>query len=118
MFPMAVQDDMVAALLLAREGRKAVHAKPLLGFSGATVLEIIENDLSGTYRCMYTVKFQTGIYVLHVFQKKSRKGIATPKEHIDMVKRRLNLAAEIDAEIIEEKKKRKGSGNERQGLHD
>jgi phage-related protein len=99
---------MGRALLYAQEGVKSAKAKPLQGFSGASVLEIVESDPSGTYRCMYTVKFQTGIYVLHAFQKKSRKGIATPKEHIDMVGRRLKRAAEIDAEITEQEKKRKG----------
>lgn len=107
-FPLEVQKEMGLALRLAQRGGKGVHAKPLQGFSGASVLEIVENDLSGTYRCMYTVKFRTGIYVLHAFQKKSRKGIATPKEHIDMVKRRLRRAAEMDAVIAEQEKKGKG----------
>lgn len=109
-FPLEVKDDMMGALVTAQEGGKAGHAKPLQGFSGASVLEIVESDLSGTYRCMYTVKFQTGIYVLHAFQKKSRKGIATPKGHIDMVKRRLKRAAEINAEITEQKKQKKEKG--------
>jgi phage-related protein len=108
-FPFAVRDDMISALRFAQRGGKGVHAKPLQGFSGASVLEIVESDPSGTYRCMYTVKFQTGIYVLHAFQKKSRKGIATPKEHIDMVRRRLKQAAEMDAEVTEQEKKEKGS---------
>jgi phage-related protein len=107
-FPPEVQKDMLGALRLAQAGGKAVHAKPLMGFAGASVLEIVENDPSGTYRCMYTVKFQTGIYVLHAFQKKSRKRIATPKEHIDMVKRRMKWAAEIDAETVGWEKKGKG----------
>ena len=78
-FPHDVRRNMMIALELAQEGGKAVYAKPLQGFSGASVLEIVESDPCGTYRCMYTVQFQTGIYVLHAFQKKSRKGIATPK---------------------------------------
>jgi|SRR5579859_494975 len=108
MFPLEVQEEMTLVLRLAQRGGKGVHAKPLQGFSGASVLEIVESDPSGTYRCMYTVKFQTGIYVLHAFQKKSRKGIATPKEHIDMVKRRLRRAFEMDAELAEQEKKGKG----------
>ncbi len=106
-FPEEVQDDVDAALLLARKGGKAAHAKPLLGFSGASVLEIVERDRSGTYRCVYTVKFRTAVYVLHAFQKKSHKGIATPKEDIEMIKRRLSLASETDAEIIARAKKGK-----------
>jgi phage-related protein len=107
-FPREVQRNMGRVLLYAQEGGKAANAKPLQGFSGASIMEIVESDACGTYRCIYTIKFQTGIYVLHAFQKKSRKGIATPKEHIDMVKRRLKRAAEIDAEIIEQEKKGKG----------
>lgn len=108
-FPEEVQDDVMAALSFAQDGDKAMHAKPLLGFSGASVLEIVERDRSGTYRCVYTVKFPTAVYVLHVFQKKSHKGIATPKEDIEMIKRRFRLASETDTEVIarEEKGKRK-----------
>lgn len=66
-FPEQVKDDILTALGLAQEGLKAEHAKPLKGFSGASVLEIAESDRCGTYRCVYTVQFQTGIYVLHAF---------------------------------------------------
>ena len=96
-FPEVVRFDILAALSVAQDGDKATSVKSLKGFSGASVLEVIENDQSGTYRCVYTVRFQTAIYVLHAFQKKSRKGIATPREHIEMIKRRLKQAAEIDA---------------------
>jgi len=96
-FPEAVRFDILAALSIAQDGDKAMDVKPLKGFSGASVLEVIENDQNGTYRCVYTVRFQSAIYVLHAFQKKSRKGIATPREHIEMIKRRLKQAAEIDA---------------------
>jgi phage-related protein len=103
-FPENVKRDVLAVLQLARNGQKALNAKPLVGFSGASVLEIVERDLSGAYRCVYTVKFGTAVYVLHAFQKKSRKGIATPKEEIEMIKRRLKLASETDAEIIAQKR--------------
>ena len=102
---------MEGALTFARLGGKAEHAKPLKGFAGASVLEISESDSNGTYRCIYTVKYRTRIYVLHAFQKKSHKGIATPKEHIDMIKRRLKRAAEIEAEFLEQEKKKKGKGS-------
>jgi len=111
-FPERVKNDIITALGLAQEGLKPEHAKPLKGFSGASVLEIVESDPSGTYRGVYTVQFQTGIYVLHAFQKKSRKGIATPQEHIDTVKRRLKIAAEWDAETIAREKKRKDHHDE------
>ena len=104
-FPLEVRDDMLAALDIAREGGKAASAKPLQGFSGASVLEIVEGDPSGTYRCMYTVKFRTGIYVLHAFQKKSKTGIKTPQSDIDLIRRRYNVAVEKAREEKNERRK-------------
>ena len=72
-------------------------AKPLRGFGGAGVLELIEDDAVGTYRAVYTVRFATAIYVLHVFQKKSKRGRETPRQEIDMIKQRLAPAAELHA---------------------
>lgn len=69
-------------------------AKPLRGFGGAGVLEIVEDYQSDTYRAVYTLKFADSIYVLHAFQKKSKKGRATPKVDINLVKRRLKAAEE------------------------
>ncbi len=71
---------------------KAPSARPLAGFGGAGVLEIIEAFQTNTYRAVYTVKFSEFVYVLHVFQKKSKKGIATPKPDMDLIKSRLRLA--------------------------
>ena len=96
-FPDAVQDTMGRALYLAQTGRTHSAAKPLKGFGGAGVLEIVEDDRSGTYRAVYTVKFASAVYVLHAFQKKSKKGIATPREEIELVRRRLKVAQEDDA---------------------
>ncbi len=77
-------------------------AKPLTGFGGAGVLELIEDDRAGTYRAAYTVRFGTAIYVLHVFQKKSKRGISTPAHEIDLIKERLKRAEEIHAERMKE----------------
>jgi phage-related protein len=93
-FPEAVKDVMGYALYLAQIGRKHEAAKPLKGFGGAGVLEIVENDVGGTYRSVYTVRFAEVLYVLHCFQKRSKRGIATPKADLDLVKRRLAIAAE------------------------
>ena len=101
-FPGDVQDNMDGALTFASLGGKAENVKPLKGFSGASVLEISESDSHGTFRCIYTVKYQTRIYVLHAFQKKS----STPKGHIDMVKRRLKRAAEREAEYLKQERKK------------
>ena len=60
------------------------------------MLELIENDTGGTYRAVYTVRYATAVYVLHVFQKKAKKGIATPQSEIDLVRQRLKRAAELD----------------------
>lgn len=67
-------------------------AKPLKGFSGAGVLELIEDERGSTYRAVYTVRFSDVVYVLHVFQKKSKHGISTPKHEIDLIHERLKLA--------------------------
>ncbi len=93
-FPAEVQSAMGFALYQAQLGLKAINAKPLAGFGGASVLEIVDDFQTDTYRAVYTVKFRDVIYVLHAFQKKSRKGIATPKADLDLIKRRLKVAEE------------------------
>ena len=82
------------ALYLAQKGSKAPTAKPLRGFGSAGVLEIVDDHQTDTYRAVYTVNFANAIYVLHAFQKKSKKGRATPKPDMDLVKRRLKVAEE------------------------
>ena len=77
------------ALYQAQLGRWAVTAKPLKGFGGAGVLEIVDEFQTDTYRAVYTVKFADRVYVLHAFQKKAKHGIATPQKEIDLVKQRL-----------------------------
>lgn len=82
------------ALYQAQLGLKAVNAKPLAGFVGASVLEIVDDFQTDTYRAVYTVRFGDVVYVLHAFQKTSRKGIATPKADLDLIKKRLKFAEE------------------------
>lgn len=91
-FPEEVKDDIGYALFEAQEGKKPAAAKPLKGFGGAGVLEIIEDFSGDTYRAVYTVNFKKVIYVLHCFQKKSKHGIKTPQQDIDLIKRRLKIA--------------------------
>ena len=91
-FPDDVKDVIGFALYQAQIGRKSLSAKPLSGFGGAGVLEIIEDYQTDTYRAVYTVRFNDLVYVLHVFQKKSKKGIATPKPDMDIIRKRLKLA--------------------------
>lgn len=93
-FPDEVQDVMGHALDIAQQGKKYLEAKPLKGFGGAGILEIVDDYAGDTYRVVYTVKFAEAVYVLHAFQKKSKRGIATPKQEIDLVKSRLKRAQE------------------------
>ncbi|MBN3911049.1 MAG: type II toxin-antitoxin system RelE/ParE family toxin [Nostoc sp. NMS1] len=93
-FPEDVQDVMGYALDLAQHGEKHPDAKPLYGFTGTGVLEIVDDFEGDTYRAIYTVKFAGFVYLLHSFQKKSKHGIATPKQDIDLVKKRLKVAQE------------------------
>ena len=82
------------ALYQAQMGSKSRTAKPLAGFGGAGVLEIVEDFQTNTYRAVYTVKFAERVYVLHAFQKKSKSGIATPKPDVALIKRRYKEAQE------------------------
>ncbi len=89
-FPATAQREMGYALFLAQMGeRHPVMAKTLKGFSGATVIEIRESYEGSAYRAIYTVRYADAVYVLHAFQKKSKKGIATPKADLGLVGRRL-----------------------------
>jgi phage-related protein len=92
-FPAEVKDAMGYALYQAQLGRKAPTAKPLRGFGHAGILEIVEDHHGDTYRAVYTVQYADVVYVLHAFQKKSKRGVATPKIDIDLVKLRLKTAA-------------------------
>jgi phage-related protein len=93
-FPGEVQDQMGRALLDAQFGDRHPNAKPLQGFGGAGVLEIIDDFSGDTFRTVYTVRFKEAVYVLHAFQKKATRGIATPKHEIDVVRDRYRTAAE------------------------
>lgn len=84
--------DVGYALDIVQRGEEPLSAKALKGFGGRGILEIIENYDGDTYRAVYTVHFAGIVYVLHCFQKKSKKGIATPQRDIDLIKTRLQLA--------------------------
>lgn len=102
-FPRAVQRDLGQALEIAQFGRTPAHAKPLKGFKGAGVLELVEDYDGDTYRAVYTVKLTDHVYVLHAFQKKSKRGIKTPGHVIDLVRARLREAERIQAEMEEQR---------------
>ncbi len=90
-FPDAVQDRFGFAIYQAQAGLRHRDAKPLRGF-GSGVLEIVTRHDRDAYRAVYTVRFESAVYVLHAFQKKARRGIATPKKELDLVRRRLRDA--------------------------
>ena len=90
--PDTVIDVVGYALHLAQQGLKHNQVKVLKGFCSAGVLEVIEDDDGNAYRAIYTVRFGNAVYVLHCFQKKSHKGISTPKHEMDIVEARLKLA--------------------------
>jgi phage-related protein len=93
-FPREVQREIGFALTVAQFGGKHPAAKPLRGFGGAQVLEVVEDYDSDTYRAVYTVRFAEVLYVLHCFQKKSTRGIKTAQRDIEMIQERLRRAQE------------------------
>ncbi len=88
-FPSSVGRDIGHAIFTAQEGKTDPAAKPLKGFAGARVLEIVASHHGNAWRAIYTVRFQNAVYVLHAFQKKSTKGIATPTREIALIRQRL-----------------------------
>lgn len=101
-FPARVRSTFGQALFDAQMGGKHPDAKPLKGFGGASVLEVIENEQGSTYRAVYTVKLAGIVYVLHAFQKKAKKGIQTPAEELEKVRARLKDAEEDYAERLQQ----------------
>ncbi|MBI1889635.1 MAG: type II toxin-antitoxin system RelE/ParE family toxin [Burkholderiales bacterium] len=94
--PEDVQDTFGYALHLAQTGGKHSQAKPLKGFGGAGVLEVVEDHQGDTYRAVYTVRYASAVYVVHCFQKKSTSGIATPKPDMDLIEARLKAVAALE----------------------
>lgn len=90
------------ALDFAQRGGQHASAKVLKGFGGAGVLEVVEDDAGGTYRAVYTVRFSEAVFVLHVFQKKSKHGIATPQADMEVIRKRLKVAEAMTQELRDE----------------
>jgi phage-related protein len=93
-FPEDVRRRVGGALWEAQIGRKAPYAKPLKGFGDAGVSEIVDDYDGDTFRAVYTVRFVRAVYVLHAFQKKSKRGAATPRTELDLIDQRLRRARE------------------------
>ncbi len=97
--PERVVDVFGYALYLAQIGSKHDQAKPLKGFGSAGVLEIIEDWEGNTYRAVYTVRLARHVFVLHVFQKKSKRGVATPGKDMDLIRERWKVAEQLAREL-------------------
>jgi phage-related protein len=103
-FPQPVRQAMGYALFFAQDGKLHEHAKVLSGMGSSGVQEVRENDRSGTYRVVYTVEIDEFVFVLHAFQKKSKSGIGTPKQEIELIKSRLKEAKTLYKSLTEENK--------------
>jgi phage-related protein len=97
-FPRAVRRDIGRALYAAQQGETDPSAKALRGFGGGSVLEVVARHRGDTWRAVYMVRYAEGVYVLHAFQKKSKRGIATPKKDMDLVHQRLSEAERLHRE--------------------
>jgi phage-related protein len=97
-FPREVRRDIGVALYAAQQGETDPSAKPLKGFGGTAVLEIIAKHEGGTWRAVYTVRFSEAVYVLHAFQKKSKRGVTTPKKEMEIIRHRLAEAERLHRE--------------------
>ena len=97
-FPQQVRRDIGKALYAAQQGGTDPAAKPLKGFGGTRVMEIVERYDTNTYRAVYAAQFADAIYVLHAFQKKSKRGRQTPRQEIDLIHRRLAEAERLHRE--------------------
>jgi phage-related protein len=91
-FPGEVREVIGEALYRAQQGDEHPAAKALKGFGGRGVLEVVDDHQGDTYRAVYTIKFALAVYVLHVFKKKAKKGIATPRHEIELIRTRLKRA--------------------------
>jgi phage-related protein len=97
-FPREVRRDIGQSLYAAQQGETDPSAKPLKGFGGGSVVEVIAGHRGDTWRTVYTVRFAEAIYVLHAFQKKSKKGIATPNKDMNLIRQRLAEAERLHRE--------------------
>jgi phage-related protein len=97
--PDAVQQVFGFALFQAQAGFMHPSAKPLKGFGSAGVVEVVEDWRGNAYRAVYTVRFAEAVYVLHCFEKKSKRGIETPKRELDLIRERLQIASSMAKEV-------------------
>lgn len=104
-FPDSVKETMLFALDLAKVGGKHAKAKPFKGFSGSSVLEIVQRGSDSTFRTLYTVEFKEAVFVLHCFKKKSTEGIKTPKKEVDLIHNRYKQAVALYEKLFKKGRK-------------
>lgn len=103
-FPEPVQDHIGYALFVAQRGGTHRDTKPMTGFGGGRVIEVIKDHRGDTFRAVYTLHFAHAVYVLHAFQKKSKAGIATPRRELELIRQRLREAQDIAKRREDEQK--------------
>jgi len=106
-FPTEARREAGFALKSVQFGEKPANAKPLKGFGGASVQEIVADDEGGTFRVVYTVTLPDAVYVLHAFQKKAKHGIATTKQDLDLIRQRLRDAQRRSSEQMRAREERR-----------
>ena len=106
--PAEVRRAFGNALDEAQQGKKHQDAKPLTGFGGASVLEVVDNYATDTYRAIYTVRFEEAIYVLHIFQKKSTQGRKTSRQDLELIRTRLQQAQALHEDFLRQKEEADG----------
>jgi phage-related protein len=93
-FPDGAQLEMARALTILAEGRMPDIAKPLTGL-GSGVMELALKFRGDAFRVVYALQIGDDIWVVHAFQKKSKTGIKTPKQEIDLIRDRLKRLREM-----------------------
>ena len=94
--PEEVQHQVGFALFQVQCGKMPAEAKPLKGFGGVSVQEIVVDFNRDTYRAVYTIRYADRVYVLHVFKKKAKSGITTPKSDLDLIEKRLKQVVDME----------------------
>lgn len=104
--PEDVVDDFGHWLFQVQKGKVPKNAKALSGFGGAQVMELWKDNADGTFRAVYTIRYAEAVIILHAFQKKSKKGIETPKQDKELIQSRIKLAEVLYKEWKEKRGKK------------
>jgi phage-related protein len=103
--PRQIQDLFSDALMCALMGQKHEDAKPFK-YHGGGVFEVVGDHRNDTFRAIYTTKYTEVVFVIHIFQKKSKRGKETPKEDKELIENRLKWAEQVYKEQYGKKAKK------------